>query len=202
MIVSVDFDELDIFNCTYGISKEVSGGLRVFVEGGLAFPYGNLLKEKNSFRFIKCEKNRSGRVERIFPRHYIYDPSRQVEYVEWELNDDRILRARTESGEWAQYVSKADSEYALHEYVGGCWFVFENVIYSKRVVGEYTADRKGTTGEEVVQEFGSRSWIDALSKEYFLEGVLEVEPGPGWMSWSIFAKSFHIEIPDIEIPDV
>ena len=40
MMIFVDFDELDTFNCTYGFSEEKSGTLRVFVEGGLAFPYG------------------------------------------------------------------------------------------------------------------------------------------------------------------
>lgn len=196
MIVSVDFDELDTFNCTYGISEERSGALRVFVEGGLAFPYGILLKEKNGVRFVRCDKDKTESVESMFPRHYIYDPSRQIEYVEWELNDDGLLRGRTNSGEWVQYESKADSQYAMHEFVGGCWFVFEGVRFSKRVITEYTTGREKSTGKEVIQEFGSRSCVDALSKEYFLEGVLEVQPGPGWMSWDIYAKSFHIEIPD------
>lgn len=196
MIVSVGFDELDTFNCTYGISEERSGALRVFVEGGLAFPYGMLLKEKNGVRFVRCDKDKAESVESIFPRHYIYDPSRRVEYVEWELNDDGLLRGRTNSGEWVQYESKADSQYAMHEFVGGCWFVFEGVRFSKRVTTEYTTGREKSTGKEVIQEFGSRSCVDAISKEYFLEGVLEVQPGPGWMSWDIYAKSFHIEIPD------
>lgn len=196
MIVSVSFDELDTFNCTYGISEERPGALRVFVEGGLAFPYGILLEEKNGVRFVRCEKDKAESVESIFPRYYIYDPSRRVEYVEWELNDDGLLRGRTNSGEWVQYASKADSQYAMHEFVGGCWFVFEGVRFSKRVTTEYTTGREKSTGKEVIQEFGSRSCVDALSKEYFLEGVLEVQPGPGWMSWDIYAKSFHIEIPD------
>ncbi|MDF7797801.1 hypothetical protein [Pseudomonas syringae] len=109
---------------------------------------------------------------------------------------DGFLRARTNFGEWVQYTSKADSQYAMHEFVGGCWFVFEDVCFSRSKTTEYTADRKNSTGNEIVQEFGSRSYVDALSKEYFLEGVLEVSPGPGWMSWDIYAKSFHIEIPD------
>lgn len=196
MIVSVEFDELDMFNCTYGVSEESSGVLRVFVEGGLALPYGMLLVEKNAVRFVKCDKDKAENVEGMFPRHYIYDPSRRVEYVEWELNDDRLFRGRTQSGEWVKYESKADSQYAMHEFVGGCWFVFEGVSFSRRVTAEYTADREKSTGNEVVQEFGSRSYGDEFSKKYFLEGVLEVKPGPGWMSWDIYAKSFHVEIPD------
>lgn len=196
MIVFVDFDELDTFNCIYGVSEEKAGALRVFVEGGLTFPYGVLVKEKNGARFVKCEKDKAESVEGIFPRHYIYDPSRRVEYVEWELSGDRLLRARTKSGDWVQYASKADSQYAMHEFVGGFWFVFERVIFSKRIITEYTTDLERSTGNEVVQEYGSRSCVDSISKEYLLEGVLEALPGPGWMSWEIYAKSFHIEIPD------
>lgn len=195
MIVSIDFNELDTFNCVYGASEEKSGDLRVFVEAGLSFPDGILLNDKTGFSFIKGKKNKPGSVEGIFPRHYIYDPSRQVEYVEWELSDG-LLNARTASGEWVQYTSKADSQYAMHEFVGGCWFVFKDFCFSNMTTAEYTKDRKGFTGNKVVQESGSRSYIGAFSKEYFLEGVLEASPGPGWMSWEIHAKSFHIEIPE------
>lgn len=58
MIVSVCFDELDTFNCTYGVSEERSGVLRVFVEGGLAFPYGMLLKEKMVFALLDVAKTK------------------------------------------------------------------------------------------------------------------------------------------------
>ncbi|QXH53687.1 hypothetical protein KSS94_11455 [Pseudomonas fakonensis] len=197
MIVFFDFDELNTFNCTYGGSEEKAGALRVFVKGGLALPYGVFLEEKNGTRFVKCEKDKAESVGNIFPIHYIYDPSRRVEYVEWELSEDGFLRARTSSGEWVQYTSKSDSQYAMHEFVGGFWFVFEGVVFSKRITTEYTADREKSTGNEVIQEFGSRSCVEALSKKYFLEGVLEVQPGSGWMSWEIYAKSFHIEIPDV-----
>lgn len=195
MIVSVGFDELDIFNCTYGFSEERLGALRVFVEGGLAFPCGMLLKEASGIRFVKCEKDKGESVEDLFPRHYIYDPSRRTEYVEWELNDG-LLRACTDYGEWIQYTSKADSQYAMHEFVGGCWFIFEGVSFSKRIICEYTVDRKGSTGNEVAEEFGSRACINQSSREYLLEGVINVPPGPGWMSWEIHAKLFYIEIPE------
>lgn len=195
MMISVDFDDLDTFNCVYGVSEKRFGDLRIFVEGGLAFPDGIVLTENNVFSFVKGGKNKFGSVENLFPRHYIYDPSRQIEYVKWELCDG-LLRTRTASGEWVQYTSKADSQYAMHEFVGGCWFVFEDVHFSKMTTAEYTEDRKKLTGNEVIQESGSRSYIDFFSKKYFLEGVLEVSPGPGWMSWEIHAKSFHIEIPD------
>ncbi|MDF5804971.1 hypothetical protein P4238_14660 [Pseudomonas aeruginosa] len=66
MMIFVDFDELDTFNCTYGFSEEKSGALRVFVEGGLAFPYGMFLKEENGVRFFKCEKDNSENVGRYF----------------------------------------------------------------------------------------------------------------------------------------
>lgn len=93
------------------------------------------------------------------------------------MNDDGLLRGRTNSGEWVQYESKADSQYAMHEFVGGCWFVFEGVRFSKRVTTEYTSGREKTTGKEVIQEFGSRSCVDALSKEYFLEGFSKFSRG-------------------------
>ncbi len=195
MMVFVDFNDLDTFNCKYGVSEESSGVLRIFVEGGLSFPHGILVKQKDGVRFVRCERTTAEGVESIFPRHYIFDPSRGAEYVEWEL-DDGLLRACTRQGEWVKYTSRADSKYAMHEFVGGCWFVFGEACFSKRITSEYTADRKKSTGNEVVQEFGSRSCVDIISKNYFLEGVLEVPPGPGWMSWDIYAKSFHIEIPD------
>jgi hypothetical protein len=195
VIVFVGFDDLDTFNCTYGFSEEKLGVLRVFVEGGLALPYGFLLKEASGAHFVKCDKDKCSGIEDIFPRHYIYDPSRQTEYVEWGLSDG-LLRARTDSGEWVQYGSKADSQYAMHEFVGGCWFVFEGVSFSKRITAEYAADRKRSTGNETVEEFGSRAYIKQSSKEYLLEGVLNVSPGPGWMSWEIHSELFYIEVPE------
>lgn len=193
MMVFVDFGILDTFNCIYGVSEERNGVIRVFVEGGLALPCAMLLSEESGVRIVKCKKGESESVESIFPRRYIYDPSRQVEYVEWEL-DDGLLRGRTQAGEWVQYASKADSQYAMHEFVGGCWFVFEGVHFSRRKISKYAAGREGFTGNEVVQEFGSRLDVGASTKEYFLEGRVEVLPGPGWMSWAIGATSFHIEI--------
>lgn len=189
MIVFFGFDDLDIFNCTYGFSEKKLGVFRVFVEGGLALPYGFLLKEASGAHFVKCSKGKGSGVEDIFPRHYIFDPSRQTEYVEWQLSDG-LLRARTDSGEWVQYESKADSQYAMHEFVGGCWFVFEGVCFSKRITTEYAADRKKTTGNETVEEVGSRAYIERSSREYLLEGVLNVSPGPGWMSWEIHSEFF------------
>lgn len=56
MMIFVDFDELDTFNCTYGFSEEKSGTLRVFVEGGLAFPYGMFLKKENGVRFLNVKR--------------------------------------------------------------------------------------------------------------------------------------------------
>ena len=107
-----------------------------------------------------------------------------------------VLKARTSSDEWTQYESKSDSLYAMHEYVGGCWFVFEEVVFFRRIIDVYAPDRQSSSGKKYVQEFGDCSHIDQLSKEFVIEGVLDAFPGPGWMSWVICAKSFYIEIPD------
>lgn len=47
-----------------------------------------------------------------------------------------------------------------------------------------------------MQEFRCRSMIENSINEYFLEGVIGVSPGPGWMSLEIRAESFHIELSD------
>lgn len=52
----------------------------------------------------------------------------------------------------------------MHEFVGGCWFVFEGAHFSKRITNEYTDGREESAGNKVIQEFGSRSCIDALSR--------------------------------------
>lgn len=195
MKVSVDFDVLVTFDCTYGQSSFEAGTLRVFVEKGLVVPYCKIEGGIESVSLVKCDKDESHQVEGMFPVHYIYDAARQAEYVEWGLVDG-FLRAKGVDGKWVQYKSKSESSYAMHEFVGGCWFVFEGVVFSRRVVDEYAPDRQKSSGNKSVQELGSRSRIDQLSKGYLLEGVLNVAPGPGWMCWDVFAKSFHIEIPD------
>lgn len=68
---------------------------------------------------------------------------RDVECFEWELVDG-LLSARNRDGGVINYKSKSESLHAMHEYVGGCWFVFEGVDFSKRIVDEYTPDRKAS----------------------------------------------------------
>ncbi|MEG7154425.1 hypothetical protein V1958_32640, partial [Pseudomonas aeruginosa] len=63
-------------------------------------------------------------------------------------------------------------QYAMHEFVGDCWFVFEGDHLSKRTTNAYTDGREESARNKVIQEFGSRYCIDALSREYLLEGVI------------------------------
>lgn len=127
---------------------------------------------------------------------YIYDAAKQVEYSEWEVVDG-FLKARKKDGEWVQYTSRSESLYAMNKFVGGCWFVFLGVSFSKSVLSKYKEDRKSSTGLKVVQEISFPSFSNVFSKKYLLEGVLDAPPGPGWISWDIHADSFYIELPDI-----
>ncbi|NWB32044.1 hypothetical protein HX886_34525 [Pseudomonas gingeri] len=189
----MDFDVLVTFDCTYGEWNVEGDSLRIFVEKGLVLPYCKLVNESNGVSFVRCEKSESSRVEDMFPVHYIYDAARQVEYEEWE-SVGGLLRARSKGGEWVQYESKSESLYAMHEFVGGCWFVFLGVSFSENTVFEYAKDRKSPSGLKVVQELSSVSFLKESSKKYLLEGVLNAPPGPGWMSWGICANSFYMEL--------
>ncbi|WP_434672569.1 hypothetical protein [Pseudomonas sp. R1-15] len=193
MIINIDFDVLNTFDCTYGEFEEEAGKVKVFVKGGLALPYGKLTSVGNKIYFGKCAKENSENVERLFPRYYIYDPSRNAEYVEWGLCDGG-LKARTGTGEWTYYEGESSGLYAMHEYVGGCWFVFDEVVFYRRTVDTYTPDRQGSSGERSVQLSGESYFANQLTKDFILEGVLDVFPGPGWMSWMVRAKTFYIEI--------
>ncbi|WP_459207294.1 hypothetical protein ACSMEV_03650 [Pseudomonas sp. MLB6B] len=193
----MDFESLVTFDCTYGEWAVLEDSLWIFVEKGLALPYFKLVKETDGISFVRCGKSESTRVEDMFPVHYIYDAARQIEYDEWEPVEG-LLRARSAGGEWVQYISKSESSYAMHEFVGGCWFVFVGVSLSKSTVVEYTEDRKSSTGLKVMQELVSPCFQSISSKKYLLEGVLIAPPGPGWMSWEIHANSFYIQLSGIE----
>lgn len=195
MRLSIDFDALVTFDCTYGAWSIQGDLLRIFVEKGLVVKHCKLISELDGFSLVKCGGPESDHVEKIFPVHYIYDAARQVEYTEWELVDG-LLRGRSKEGGWVQYTNKSESSYAMHEFVGGCWFVFTGISFSKKTVVEYAPDRKSSTGLKVVQELVLPVFTDVSSKDYFLEGVLNAPPGPGWMSWKIHANAFYIEIPE------
>jgi hypothetical protein len=83
-----------------------------------------------------------------------------------------------------------------YEYVGGCWFVFEGVSFSARKIEKYEGGCKQLEGNELVDELELSKPAPINVKTFFLEGVLDTPPGPGWVSWEIHAKSFHIEIPE------
>ncbi len=191
MIINIDFDSINKFDCTYGEIDESEGGLRVFVKGGAVLPQGGVSKNNGVFEFV--EGVGEG-LEKVFPRHYIYDPSKKVEYVEWGL-EDGLLRGRTSSGEWVKYTSKADSLYAMHEYVGGFWFAFEGVVYSRRTFDEYASDGHVVAADRLVRESGKLPEVESIYNRYVLEGVFESPPVSGWMFLEIFARKFYIYIP-------
>ena len=195
MKISVEFNSLVTFDCTFGecvINGEV---VRVYVEKGLALKKTKMIQGALCTKIVECGDDECSSAERVFPVHYIYDPARDVEYVEWKL-EGGVLNARAKDGAWIKYQGKSESSYAMHEYVGGCWFVFSGVSFSRRVIYEYASDKKTSTGKEFVQEFRCKTMTDTTIGEYLLEGVVVVSPGPGWMTLEIHANEFYIEIPD------
>jgi len=195
MIVSAMFDSLVTFDCVYGGFELENGVVRLYVERGLALKKTKLVTAADGARIVQCDEDECPKGESIFPVHYIYDPARDLEYVEWSLVNG-LLHARSEGGEWVRYESKSEGLHAMHEYVGDCWLVFSGVSVLRKVIYEYSLDRKSSSGNEFVEEFISGPKVDKSASEYFLEGEINVLPGPGWMSLKIDADSFHIEIPD------
>ncbi|WP_080770589.1 hypothetical protein [Pseudomonas fluorescens] len=195
MIVSARFDSLVTFDCVYGDWTVTNGIARLFVEKGLAFKRAKLISDGGGVQIVECDGEEYPKVESAFPVHYIYDPSRNTEYVEWRLVDG-FLNARSAGGEWVKYESKSESAHAMHEYVGGCWLVFSGVSSSRRVIYEYSPDGESSSGNEFIQEFICRPEIGSSKNEYSLEGLVSVSPGPGWLSLKVFADSFYIEISD------
>jgi hypothetical protein len=71
MRVSIDFDALVTFECTYGDWDADVNSLRIFVEKGLIVPYCHIMKKPDGFLLVKCEKDESDRIEEMFPMRYI-----------------------------------------------------------------------------------------------------------------------------------
>lgn len=194
MKILLNFEDLNTFDCNYGEVLENSERRKFFVDSGLEPPSGELIgvfDEQNS------DRNRRLTEEsciNLIPDHYIHDPARNERFYEWEVNAG-LLKARNGAGQWIHYGGRADSLCAMHEYVGGCWFVFEGVVYSSRTIME--DDSSATVGKRWSREQGSKSLIDASIKEYVLEGRIDNTAGSGWLSWEIYARSFYLEIPDI-----
>lgn len=194
MIIDIDFDLINKFDCTYGEIDESEGGLRVFVKGGAALPQGSISRRNSEVGVFDFFEGKGEGAEKLFPKHYIYDSSKGVEYVEWYL-EDGIVRGRTSSGEWTKYTSKADSLYAMHEYVGGFWFVFEGVVFCRRAFDEYASGGQVSVADRLVHESGNASEVSSAFNKYILEGVLEFPAVSGWMFLEVFARKFYIYIP-------
>ncbi|NIX91608.1 hypothetical protein HCG45_02425 [Pseudomonas fulva] len=99
------------------------------------------------------------------------------------------------SEEWVEYKDKTISAEVLkYEYVGDCWLVFKGVWFSVRKIDRYVVGSKEPEGVGLVEKFDLPKFSGSNIKEYFLEGVLDAPPGPGWVTWEIHAESFYLEI--------
>jgi hypothetical protein len=176
MRLESDFETLDTYMAVYGEHSFSNNTLKVYLAEGLGV---------------------TPDLRVFFPKNYFYDPWSRAKYSEVDMVDGGLAARLESSGEWVKYKDKTISEQVLkYEYVGGCWFVFDGVVFSRQIVDEYAADRQGSSGRKIAQEIGDFSLVDQRLQEFVLEGVLDVFPGPGWVSWAIFASSFHIEIAD------
>lgn len=195
MIIAINFDTLVTFDCTYGEWAFSQSDLRVFVEKGLIIKKARLLRESQGVRVVEGDGETDGAVESLFPFHYLYDPVKGVEYVEWERSEG-YLKARSRDGERIVYKCGSEKSNSLYEYVGGCWFVFSGVTFAKREIHEYASGNRRASGNKFFEEVGKQEAVVQANEKYLLEGVINASPGPGWMSLEIHAQSFCIEISD------
>ncbi|MDG6399922.1 hypothetical protein QCD79_07945 [Pseudomonas quasicaspiana] len=176
MRLEADFDSLDTYMSVYGDSFYSKSTLKIYLKEGLG---------------VSLE------VRDIFPRRYIFDPWSGKKYGDAKLVDGLLVAQLEGSGEWVEYKDRTISKEVLkYEYVGGCWFVFEGVSFSARKIEKYEGGCKQAEGNELVDELELPKQVPLNVKTFFLEGVLDTPPGPGWVFWEIHAKSFHIEIPE------
>ncbi len=174
MIINISFDLLDAYLAVYGGFLSSEKQLKIYVEGGLGVG-------------PECRD--------LFPRRYFYDPWTRNKFSECKIDND-LVEARVEgTGELVKYFDKTISKEILkYEYVGGCWFVFEEVFSAK----------KNTFGNAFIEDgvmylkgsnFQNLEVEDSPdSSEYVLEGSLSDSLGGGHVSWQIHAKSFYLEI--------
>jgi hypothetical protein len=176
MRLNSEFDSLDTYMSVYGVHSCSGSMLRIYLKEGLGV---------------------SSELRSIFHRRYFYDPWARRKYREVKMIDGLLVAQLESSDEWIQYNDKTISEEILkYEYVGGCWFVFEGVFCSFRKIEKYLSDHDKKEEGKIVEELVfSKATYEGLTK-YLLEGVLDVPPGPGWVSWEVYAKSFYVEIPE------
>ena len=176
MRLDIDFDLLDTYMSVYGVHAFSGSNLKVYLSEGLG---------------VALE------VRDLFSRRYFYDPWNGNKYSEVKKVDGLLVGRLEDSDEWVEYEDKTiSSEILKYEYVGGCWLVFENVYFFAKKIDRYISDSKVSEGVEV--EGGSRlpKASGANIREYFLEGLIGVAPGPGWMTLEVHAESFYLEVPD------
>ena len=170
-MLGIKFDELDIYMAEYGSSHISDRAVRVRIEGGLGVP----------------EK-----FEHLFPRRYLYDPWEKVKYSAWRWDKRGLLQALIEGSqdEWTVYDDRTiGREILKYQYVGGCWFVFDEVdhwTWGVQKEGDDYVSASSLSDGDVVETEGGR--------KYNMEGALMIPPGPGWISWAICAHRFYVEI--------
>lgn len=157
-------------------------------------PYCKVERKDGEIYLVKSASEHGEHAESIFPVNYIYDPAKKVEYVEWKLKDG-LLEAREKLGDWFVYTSKAESTHAMHEYVGGCWFVFERVTFSKGEISLEPSSGCSPVPLDVLDIPKVGNDVACIQRKYFLEGVIHFSSETGWLSWEIGADSFYIETP-------
>lgn len=176
MRLDPDFDELDTYLCVYGAHVFSGNILKVYLREGLGVPSS---------------------LRNLFPRRYFYDPWSGSKYSEAKEVDGVLIGRLEYSEKWVRYEDKAISTEVLkYEYVGDCWLVFEGVSSSVRKIDKYIEGGKELEDGEIIERVDLSKIMGLNMKEYFLEGVLDVSPGPGWMFWKIHAESFYLEISD------
>ncbi|WP_017324318.1 hypothetical protein [Synechococcus sp. PCC 7336] len=72
-----------------------------------------------------------------------------------------------------------------------CIAIFKNVIYSHRILALYSEDRKGFTGEKIVDKNIAQPSEGQNYKRFSIEGVSKNPPA--WLTWDIDAASFMLE---------
>lgn len=173
MILDLILDDLDTYMAEFGEIQISCTKIKIYVGGGLGVPE---------------------EIRPFFRHKYIYDPWKRVKYSDWLINEEGLFQARVENSgnEWVVYDDKTTGrELPKYEYVGGCWFVFEGVEYWKYSVEKEGSDSILMSSSDPARDGGGQTGAE---DPYTLHGAITESPGPGWVSWVIFAKKFYVEI--------
>lgn len=192
MRVFLDFGALVLFDCVFGVAVVEGDRFKIYVVKGLALPFMKDFFSEAGCNFVSCEQQESTSVERFFPVRYIYDPVRGSEYFDWAVEDE-LLRGKNKDGDWVYYSNKAESRFAMHEYVGGCWLVFDRISHVHEVLDAYEANSELVIGR-FEKDYVSSATSMLVGDSYFVEGVCMNDGKAGWGAWNIMSGNFWLEI--------